>query len=360
MKSIRNTTTQILGANESWTGLTEFVGDKHFISVSVSTDQNGTLTIEFSNDKGINYDHTETFNVTAGTPIYELLEVKGHHFKVSYTNEATPQTHFRLTTHIKNDGLLHELKRQTALLNQLVQAGGVPAGGGNGGSPPTPPDDNVITALNPVIWLEPSPYHLNMGSATSGDVITSLQSRSTPVFTLVNYNTPRYKEEDGLKWFWLDGSSYWKNTININQSDDSTMCIVFHTPNNITGTSSFLRMSSRNNYIMSGNVYNYSNFVTNHYLLGDTTYVLTHSINKSNNTEYMRFQIKNGSTYQYYNSGTVTDVDNDSLHIWFCSYGNGANWQDKVGDMILINSVDESDISTVETYLKSKYGFPVA
>ncbi len=102
----------------------------------------------------------------------------------------------------------------------------------------------------------------------------------------------------------------------------------------------------------------FSNFNTNHILSENTTYLMTHKIDKSNSQETVKFEPKSGSHYSYSNSGTITDLDNDgTVSIYFLGYGNGVSTKMLVGDLIVINSVSASDITTVETYLKSKYGF---
>lgn len=92
-----------LAGNAVWTS-DDLLGEQaDNIAGLVFTDQSGTLTIRQSID-GVNYDITDTIAVTGGTPLRFSAQVVAPSVRVVYTNGATPQTVFRLSTKFSSAG----------------------------------------------------------------------------------------------------------------------------------------------------------------------------------------------------------------------------------------------------------------
>lgn len=97
--SDRNSSEDVLEGGAVFTGLTELAAPFSTITVFVDSDQNGTLSMQFSVD-GTNWDRQK--DVPLDTEIasgsVHTLEVVAKYFRVVYTNGSTDQTHFRLQT----------------------------------------------------------------------------------------------------------------------------------------------------------------------------------------------------------------------------------------------------------------------
>jgi len=97
--SVSNTSTALLTAGNTFTGVGE-LNSYPDVLVQVSTDQNGTLYCEFSND-GANWDTSLSFqyDTTQINPPHIFVKAN-RYFRVRFTNtSASPQTYLRLYTY---------------------------------------------------------------------------------------------------------------------------------------------------------------------------------------------------------------------------------------------------------------------
>lgn len=121
--STGNSTTTPLGASATFTGATENVSDFTAISLNVAgapANAPGALFFEFSPD-GTNWDvsiQVSGADLTGPTAIPIHLRIVLPWFRVRYSNRATPQTQFRLTTVYHRGGA----SRLTRFLNQTLDA----------------------------------------------------------------------------------------------------------------------------------------------------------------------------------------------------------------------------------------------
>lgn len=96
--SVVNSSSALLGANATFTGLAENIKDASVISVFCHADQPSAtdgLSVEWSSD-GINYDDTDKFTITpSGTKIF-TFGCTSKFFRIRYTNGPTAQGTFRL------------------------------------------------------------------------------------------------------------------------------------------------------------------------------------------------------------------------------------------------------------------------
>jgi hypothetical protein len=96
--SLVNSTTAPLAASATFTGKWESAQDHDDVVVSVKTDQDGTLYVDFSPDK-TNVDSTLTYSVSAGTNEVHRLLMSKKFFRVRFTNTgSSTQTYLRLQT----------------------------------------------------------------------------------------------------------------------------------------------------------------------------------------------------------------------------------------------------------------------
>lgn len=103
--SSKNSTATALSGSTTWTGEWELCFGYPTISVAVATDQNGTMTMQFSNDK-TNIDSSINFDYTAGSvePPHRL-EIFRQWCRVKFENtSASDQTYLRLQTIFKQNG----------------------------------------------------------------------------------------------------------------------------------------------------------------------------------------------------------------------------------------------------------------
>ena len=98
--SIENSSDIPLNAGVTFTGQAEAAQRFPSVGVSVATDQDGTLYVEFSID-GTNWDTSLTFNYrTDRINPPHIFEVLGRYCRVRFTNtSASNQTYFRLDVH---------------------------------------------------------------------------------------------------------------------------------------------------------------------------------------------------------------------------------------------------------------------
>jgi hypothetical protein len=110
-----NSSSDTLAAGATFTGLPTNVYGYPSVVVSVKTDQDGTLYIEFSPDAE-NWDSSLSFAVTAGTREVHRLTVTSQWCRVRFTNtSASPQTYFRMQT------LFGSYQSLTSALNSVIQ-----------------------------------------------------------------------------------------------------------------------------------------------------------------------------------------------------------------------------------------------
>lgn len=92
-----NSTVAALTAGASFTGIAEDIYLYNSAIISLLTDKDGTLYVDFSTD-GTNWDSTLTFTVIGGTNKVHRLTVTRRYIRVRYTNGAVNQTYMRLQT----------------------------------------------------------------------------------------------------------------------------------------------------------------------------------------------------------------------------------------------------------------------
>lgn len=96
--STLNSTTTIITAGNSFTGTAEEGYFYPSMIVTVKTDQQGTLFVDFSTN-GTNWDSTLSFNVDANKPETQRVTISRRYFRIRFTNtSASNQTEFRLQT----------------------------------------------------------------------------------------------------------------------------------------------------------------------------------------------------------------------------------------------------------------------
>lgn len=95
--SIGNSTLTPLGAGATFTGTAEINGYPSVL-VSCFTDQDGTMSLQFSNDGGVNWDSQLPKNLTAGLNEFHISSKGYRHFRIVITNtSASAQTVLRLS-----------------------------------------------------------------------------------------------------------------------------------------------------------------------------------------------------------------------------------------------------------------------
>lgn len=101
--STGNSSTATLGSNAVFTGTAIEIKDYSAISVAAISDvasaTNG-LSMQFSPD-GVNWDHIHAYDVAALTGVSYTQASELRYFRIVYTNGASAQTYFRLTTILK-------------------------------------------------------------------------------------------------------------------------------------------------------------------------------------------------------------------------------------------------------------------
>lgn len=101
--NVKNSTDTPLGAGDSFTGLSQDISSYASISVTVITDQVGTLTMEQSTD-GSNWDDVTTVSVLASTQLDKVIYPTSRYYRTTFTNDAGgAQTYLRLQTIFSKD-----------------------------------------------------------------------------------------------------------------------------------------------------------------------------------------------------------------------------------------------------------------
>ncbi len=96
--STNNSSTTTLGIDGVFTGTADKICDYASIAVILKTDQDSAtdgLSLEWSPD-GINWDHIETYTITANQDFTTQAMIEAKFFRVVYTNGSTAQGFFRL------------------------------------------------------------------------------------------------------------------------------------------------------------------------------------------------------------------------------------------------------------------------
>lgn len=110
-----NSTSTLLTAGSTFTGVWEKATTYPSLTVAVKTDQTGVLYVDFSPD-GTNVDSTLSYDVAAGIPDLHRLSVGRQFCRVRFTNtSASDQTYLRLQTIFGNQTAL------TAPVNLTIQ-----------------------------------------------------------------------------------------------------------------------------------------------------------------------------------------------------------------------------------------------
>ena len=114
--SVLNSTSILLNAGATFTGIGEDVSAFNSLSFSCKTDQNGTLYAEFSTDN-TNWDSSLTFDVFANVNEVHRLTISKKYFRIRLTNtSASNQTFLRLQTLYGTHSTL------TSALNSVIYA----------------------------------------------------------------------------------------------------------------------------------------------------------------------------------------------------------------------------------------------
>lgn len=110
-----NSSDAILLAGSSFTGYTTDVSTYSSLAISVKTDQDGTLFIDFSSN-GIDFDSTLSYSVTASVNEVHRITVTRRFYRVRFTNTSVSnQTFFRLQS------LVGEFTGLNSALNSIIQ-----------------------------------------------------------------------------------------------------------------------------------------------------------------------------------------------------------------------------------------------
>ena len=97
-----NSTSTLLVDGASYNGYSEYC-NKQGVLVSCKTDQDGVLTLFWSED-GVNFDFTDVFNIVASTPFSLSTYNRGQYFKLSLLNNSgSDQTYLRLFSRFIDD-----------------------------------------------------------------------------------------------------------------------------------------------------------------------------------------------------------------------------------------------------------------
>jgi len=100
-KSLNNSTTKPLGANETFEGRSQTVDAYNQITVNGVSDADGTLYIEQSSN-GTDWDYSTNHSIVASTPFNVENDIIASEFRVRYENDTQPQNFFRLQTLLFN------------------------------------------------------------------------------------------------------------------------------------------------------------------------------------------------------------------------------------------------------------------
>ena len=98
--SALNSTSVVLAAGATFTGVAEDVSEFVEVRVAVKSDQSSAadgLHFEFSTD-GVNWDHVDEYAVPANTGKNYVVQRVAQFFRIIYTNGTTIQTSFRLSS----------------------------------------------------------------------------------------------------------------------------------------------------------------------------------------------------------------------------------------------------------------------
>lgn len=113
---VNNTSNTPLNTGATFTGTATDVSKYSSVTVACRTDQNGSMTVQFSPD-GTNWDSTLTFVLTANTNEVHRIVVTRQYVRVTVSNtSASNQTFLRLQTLIGQQSAL------TSALNSIVQS----------------------------------------------------------------------------------------------------------------------------------------------------------------------------------------------------------------------------------------------
>jgi hypothetical protein len=112
-----NSTTTTLGANATFTGISDDVSGYSEVVIlaysDVSSDSPEGLVLQFSSDNS-NWDYEECYTLTGGKPLTIRSAVVAQFCRILYTNDVAAQTEFRLST------LYHKFKGSDVRINPLA------------------------------------------------------------------------------------------------------------------------------------------------------------------------------------------------------------------------------------------------
>lgn len=197
--STGNATTTALGSNAAWTGTFEDLKNYACLSFTLSTNVSSAtngLEFQWSGD-GTNVDEIEYVNIIGGEARAIALNIRGRYFRVKYTNGATAQSTFRVTTTYRytgngiNNYPLNKAITSTSLstLSRSVLVGESTAGGGSYVNVKVSPSGGLpVDATQSGTW--------NIGSITNPVAVTDNSGSltvdapvGTPVFVRLSDGT---------------------------------------------------------------------------------------------------------------------------------------------------------------------------
>lgn len=112
---VQNSSSQALDAGQTYTGTSFDARSYNSLIVSLKTDQQGILYVDFSVD-GTNWDSTLNFDVAASTNEVHRITISRRYFRVRFTNTSVSnQTYFRMQCMVGSFTTL------TSALNSQVQ-----------------------------------------------------------------------------------------------------------------------------------------------------------------------------------------------------------------------------------------------
>lgn len=214
-----------------------------------------------------------------------------------------------------------------------------------------------VIALDPILWLSSKSTYVNGGSVSDDDVVTVISDRTDFSYSilsnLITWDENLANNAGALE---MGSDGFHITSSGIDLTTDNTFCCVVKTPSSWSGYHTILNNTNGNRYILynSGELKNFSHFDTGLTLSLSTIYMITHVVNSSGEEFRVQEQGESEVTASQNNSESRSS---DSTLV----FGSGANssalhtWRGSIGEALIINSIDEDDITKVHNYLKNRY-----
>lgn len=330
MTSRFNSSNTILAGNKSFTGTIEHIGkDNNGITISINTDQNGTLLIQWYHKPSSGVFHTNTYNYIAGDQFYKKVVKKSDYFNIIFVNQGVvSQAYFTLLTQFCDEMINDEIEVTNELLNlsiveQHKTNSNLAQINSNIAGIKTTTDNLTFTGINELITTGNSYIHgwcdhhnewekVQLNSAATGhqkllvideDVIIEIQSTNTLLTSLLNemrfLKTAR--SEGRCFWAYNEGSTA-GNLLNLMNNNPNKIYYVY----NIQVNLGYSATASNNSFIAVNTIYNPS-------LAGATA--LNYYNLKLSSTTYNNVNIvSTGGTFSGVRNLTKLNVRADSSH----------------------------------------------